>query len=71
MNLSMQRLVISSESEWMFMKRLIGKYNMFKLLLDNQATLHMIKNGALVSNISAGMSAVQEWDIPYVGVFLK
>ena len=46
MDLSMQRILISSESNWVFMTRLVGEHNMFKVLLDNQATLHVFKNGA-------------------------
>ena len=64
------------------MTHLAGEHNMFKVLLVNQATLHLVKNEALVSNIRAGrktsiggidvsqtsMSTVQVCDIPYVGV---
>ena len=74
--------LISSESERVFMTRLIGEQNMLKVLLDNHATLHVFKNEVLVSNIRAGrktsfggiggsksgMSTIQVCDIAYVGV---
>ena len=73
---------MASSCGWIFMTHLIGEHNMFKVLLDNQATLHVFKNEALVSNIRAGrkasiggidgsqsgMSTFKVCDIPYVGV---
>ena len=39
------------------MTHLFGEHNMFKVLLDNQETLHVFKNKALVSNNRAGRRA--------------
>ena len=77
MNFSMLQILISSQSEWVFMTRLVGKRSMFEVHLDNQVTLHVTKNEALMSNIrvsrktniggidgsQTGMSIVQELDI--------
>ena len=49
MECSMQRLSISSVL--VFMTKLSGGNNCFKVRLDNQATLHVFKNEVLVSNI--------------------
>ena len=56
-DLSMQRILISPESNWVFMTRLVGEHNIFRMLLDNQATLHVHKNKTLVSNIRASRKA--------------
>ena len=58
MDRSMQRILISSESEWVFMTRFVGKHNIFKMFLDNQATPRMFKNRELVSLIRAGRNAI-------------
>ena len=65
------------------MTNLSERNHMFRVLLGNQATLHVFKNEAMVSNnranwkprniggidgIQSGMSAEQIWDIPYVRV---
>ena len=82
MDLSMQRILISSEYDWVFISGLVAGHYMLKVLLDNQVTRHVLKNASLVSNIRAGrkasiggidvsqtaMSAVQVCNIPYVGV---
>ena len=49
MEVSMQRLNISSDL--VFLTKLSGGNNCFKVLLDNQATLHVFKNVVLVPNI--------------------
>ena len=41
------------ETVWVFMTRLLGEHTIFKVLLENQATLHVFKNNSLVSNIRA------------------
>ena len=48
MECSMQRF--GYPSDWIFMTKLSGGNNDFKVLLDNQATLHVFKNEALLSN---------------------
>ena len=67
----------------MFVTRLVGRHNIFTVILDNQATLYVFKNEALESNIRAnrkantggingcqtGMSTVQVCAIPYVVVW--
>ena len=47
----MQRILISSEFEWIFMTHLVSDHNMFKVLLNSQATLYVFKIETLVPNI--------------------
>ena len=52
-DITKQRFLMTSRCEWVFMKNFVSEHNMYKTLLDNQATLHVFKNEALVSNIRA------------------
>ena len=56
--LSMQRALIISESEWVFMRCIIGEHKIFKAHLDNQTTLHVFKNESLLSNIRVVRNAI-------------
>ena len=49
MESSMQRFVVPTD--WIFMTNYKGGNFSHKVLLDNQANLHVFKNGSLVSNI--------------------
>ena len=45
-DITMQRFLKANTCEYVFMTHLGGEHNMFKVLLDNQATLHVFKNKA-------------------------
>ena len=53
----MQKFLITSGCEWIFMTYLVDEHNMLRVLLDNQVTLHAFKSKTLVSNIRAGRKA--------------
>ena len=75
-----QRFLMTSQSDKVFITWLVDEHNKFKELLVDQATLHVFKIEAMISKIGGkasigGMngnktcvSTVQICDNPYVGV---